>query len=132
MTYLHSRFCFALVLCAGAGVADNALAATCYVESTASAAGAGTSWLTPTALQTALKMSACTEVWVAAGIYTPTAGSDRTISFEVLPGVGVYGGFAGTESVRDQRDPAAHVTILSGDIDGNDVTSDGIDASAAD
>ena len=32
----------------------------------------------------------------------------------------VYGGFAGSETARSQRNPATNVTILSGDIDNND------------
>ncbi len=32
----------------------------------------------------------------------------------------VYGGFKGTETARDRRNPVASVTILSGDIDSND------------
>jgi len=56
------------------------------------------------------------EVWVAAGTYRPTPGTERSASFQLRPGVAVYGGFAGTETKRDQRDPAKHVTVLSGDI----------------
>jgi peptidoglycan-N-acetylglucosamine deacetylase len=64
------------------------------------------------------------EVWVVAGTYKPTAGSDRTISFVVNPNVAVYGGFAGTETQRQQRNWAAHPTILSGDIGIADNNSD--------
>ena len=31
-------------------------------------------------------------------------------------GVGIYGGFLGTETLRSQRNPASNVTVLSGDI----------------
>jgi hypothetical protein len=53
-----------------------------------------------------------------AGTYKHTATADRTISFALKNGVGVYGGFAGTETMRSQRNPATNVTILSGDREG--------------
>jgi hypothetical protein len=53
---------------------------------------------------------------VAAATYKPTATADRTISFALKNGVGIYGGFAGAETMRSQRNPQANVTILSGDI----------------
>jgi hypothetical protein len=56
------------------------------------------------------------EIWVAAGTYKPTATTDRTVSFAMKNGVGIYGGFAGNETQRSQRDPSVNVTILSGDI----------------
>src|SRR5690554_6622522 len=67
-------------------------------------------------LQTALTTNTCTEVWVKAGTYTPTSGADPTISFNILPGVAVYGGFAGAETQRSERNPVANPTTLSGDI----------------
>lgn len=56
------------------------------------------------------------EIWVAEGTYRPTDGNDRSISFQLVQGVAVYGGFAGTEIGRHQRNWRAHKTILSGDI----------------
>ena len=73
------------------------------------------------------------------GIYKPTRSTDRTVSFALEDGVSIYGGFAGTETLLAQRDPAHHITTLSGDIgmlgDASDnsyhvVTSSGLDASA--
>jgi Immunoglobulin I-set domain/Right handed beta helix region/S-layer homology domain len=75
-------------------------------------------WATAfTDLQPALAASnSGDEIWVATGTYKPTSGTDRTVSFAMKNGVGVYGGFAGTETMRSQRNPVANVTILSGDI----------------
>jgi predicted outer membrane repeat protein len=93
-----------------------------YVDKTATMGGnTGTSWTDAfTDLQNALKnpsLVAGDEIWVAAGTYKPTSGSDRAVSFTLVSGVGLYGGFAGTETTRAERDWNTHLTILSGDID---------------
>ncbi|MCU4154617.1 T9SS type A sorting domain-containing protein [Carboxylicivirga sp. A043] len=56
------------------------------------------------------------EIWVAEGIYKPTTSDDRTISFELQPGVKLYGGFIGTETSLEERNWHEYQTILSGDI----------------
>ena len=64
------------------------------------------------------------EVWVAAGVYAPKCADDpgcakpQDASFALADGVRVYGGFAGSESVRDGRDWAARLSVLSGDLGG--------------
>jgi hypothetical protein len=82
-------------------------------------------WSNPCDLQYALTTVAASgdELWVASGTYTPTTGTDRTVSFQLKSGVGLYGGFAGTETARNQRNIAANLTILSGDIDHNDTAN---------
>ena len=64
------------------------------------------------------------ELWLAAGVYKPTSGSDRGIAFEIKEGLKLYGGFIGNESVRDARDWYRNRTILSGDIGVPDSTND--------
>jgi predicted outer membrane repeat protein len=79
------------------------------------------SWDNACTLQSALGQAVNGEIWVAAGMYTPTDdAANRNDSFRLRSSVAVYGGFNGTETARDQRDPAANLTILSGDIDNND------------
>jgi hypothetical protein len=53
------------------------------------------------------------EVWVAEGAYYAYV-SNRTDTFQLCPGLGVYGGFAGTESILEERDLDAHTSMLSG------------------
>lgn len=74
----------------------------------------GTSWATAfSAIQDGIEAAREAfggEVWVAGGVYDevrPNAGAVRLRS-----GVNVYGGFAGNEAVRSQRDPAANITII--------------------
>lgn len=107
-----------LVLSAPAGAAT-----ICRVTTAGTSSGTG-AWAAPMNLQTALTNTACSEVWVAAGTYKPTTGTTRKISFNIRPSVAVYGGFAGGESQRGQRQPASHLTTLSGDIGTPNVTSD--------
>ncbi len=104
----------------------------CYVDVAASGANDGSGWADAFVdLQSALGDVSCSTIWVADGIYTPgTQPGDR---FEILPGMHVYGGFAGTETSLQQRDPKANFTVLSGDIDGNDSSNAaGIDMSYSD
>jgi hypothetical protein len=119
------KFLLAVVISFAARQSE-AGAVTIFVNSTASGANNGTSWTDAyTSLQAALAAAVSgNEVWVAAGTYKPTATADRTISFALKNGVGVYGGFAGTETLLSQRNPAANVTILSGDIGTEGVATD--------
>jgi hypothetical protein len=98
-----------------------------HVKWDATGANDGTSWADAHVyLQDALAAAGNgDELWVAAGTYRPDQGSgqlpgDRAASFTLKAGVALYGGFAGTESQRDQRDWTTHVTTLSGDLLAND------------
>jgi predicted outer membrane repeat protein len=104
---------------------SHACAGICRVTDVGTPSGDGSDWgVQALTLQSALALPTCTEVWVRAGVYTPTTDANPAISFNIGPGVAVYGGFDGTETTRDARDAAAHVTILSGDIDENDTDVD--------
>jgi predicted outer membrane repeat protein len=90
-----------------------------YVNASASGLNNGTSWLNAyTSLLNAESdpktATAGTEIWVAAGTYTP--GASRSSFFTLKNGLAIYGGFAGDEMLRSQRFRKANITILSGDI----------------
>jgi len=89
-----------------------------YARGGATGAKTGQSWTDAyTDLQAALAAAEWgDEIWVAQGTYKPTSGTLRTVSFVLQAGVGLYGGFAGAETGRDQRDWESNPTILSGDI----------------
>ena len=121
------------VLLATILVCAPAWAGVCRVTTAGTGFNDGSSWAVPVSLQQALTASGiCTEIWVKKGVYKPTTGGNTGISFGIADGVEVYGGFAGTETARDQRNPTANLTVLSGDIDNNDTTdANGVDADAS-
>jgi hypothetical protein len=89
--------------------------------------GECTSWDEACELQDALdKAGLMTEIWVAKGVYVPTIetvpGDPRSVTFQLPDGVFTYGGFPdiGTPGWED-RDWVEHETVLSGDLNGNDV-----------
>ena len=98
-----------------------------YVDqNVAGGLGTGTSWANafPT-LQQALAVSQTGDaIWVAAGVYKPTNGVNRTVSFNLVDGVQLYGGFTGLETALEQRNPEVNETILSGDIGMPNINTD--------
>ncbi len=121
------RRCAQFVLVAAATLlATAAEAAVRFVNAAAPAGGDGLSWATAYRdLEVALDAAQAsggtvTEIWVAQGTYKPSqlqsAGDPLSAYFRLLNGVAIRGGFVGNETDAAQADPAAHPTILSGDI----------------
>ncbi|MFO7447048.1 MAG: T9SS type A sorting domain-containing protein [Ignavibacteriaceae bacterium] len=110
-------------------------AATIYVDASAAGANNGSSWTDAfTSLSDALSIAVSGDkIWVARGVYKPdtpvdfnsSGGNDpREYTFQIPDGVKLYGGFAGTEINLNQRNFNKNLTILSGDIDNNDLNPD--------
>lgn len=126
---LINRLCLVLAFaCAlvlpGPARAD---AAVLYAAPTAQGAGDCSSWADACTLQAALAAAAASdEIWVRSGVHYPTSDPNGwSVMFSLRSGVKVYGGFAGVETSREQRDWVLNQTILSGDIDHDDVNTDG-------
>ncbi|MHC5059953.1 MAG: hypothetical protein ACYTFK_02560 [Planctomycetota bacterium] len=97
-----------------------------YVDADVPSSGNGTSWVTAFKyLQDALNKPPTNgdEIRMAQGIYTPAgAGGSRTSTFQLINGVTIKGGYAGlNEPDPNERDIDTHQTLLSGDLDGNDI-----------
>jgi hypothetical protein len=94
-----------------------------YVKHDAVGANDGSSWQNAyTKLETALVNTTTGQIWVAAGTYKPGGATpDSSSVFAIKKSISLYGGFAGTESSLSQRNPATNVTILSADINGDDI-----------
>ncbi|MCY3003032.1 MAG: right-handed parallel beta-helix repeat-containing protein [Planctomycetota bacterium] len=106
-------------------LAAPALAGTRYVDVNATGANNGTSWADAYSGVSGLRIALSValpgdEIWVADGTYKPSTNGNRNNSFLLKNGVTVYGGFAGGETSLAQRNFVANVTILSGDLAGND------------
>lgn len=103
-----------------AGALSASRAATIYVDShQTNQAPDGLSWETafPTIRSGLDQAAAGDEVWVATGRYQlfgPTIWSSTVNTPLKIPtGVAVYGGFAGTETNRLNRNPTAHPSIIA-------------------
>ncbi|MHC4501168.1 MAG: hypothetical protein ACYS21_18895, partial [Planctomycetota bacterium] len=114
-----------LVLMVTPGIA---VGGTIYVDGTKN--GDGSSWANAFKyLQDGLAAAISgDEIWVAEGIYTPDVNSvypngsgERAATFGLVNGVGIYGGFPAGGGAWDDRDPNAYETILSGDLNGDDI-----------
>ncbi len=114
----------ALALHSGAG------AQTILRVDAASPGGDGSSWPSAYAsLRDALAAApAASEIWVAAGVYRPDAGTgavagDPDARFALPADVSLFGGFSGSETARGQRDWRRNRTVLSGDLGADDEPS---------
>jgi predicted outer membrane repeat protein len=126
------------------------LAHVIYVNAHAAAGGNGTSWAHAfNNLQSALEVAAKTpgeQIWLAEGTYTPSQvysplnangtpvpggaiglSSAPTLSnlytFDIPTDTSIYGGFLPGMTSLKQRNPLLYPTILSGDIDNNDINN---------
>ncbi|MEQ9375563.1 MAG: choice-of-anchor Q domain-containing protein [Imperialibacter sp.] len=95
-----------------------------FVDPDAAGTADGSSWANAfTDLQSAIDLAANSgsldypsQVWVKAGDYFPTTTTTQSITFIHKNYVGIYGGFAGSETALSQRNIDANVTRLSADI----------------
>jgi hypothetical protein len=110
-----------------------------FVDSDKLQDGSGSSWQEAfSGLEPALASidgTTITEIWVAEGTYA--IDGLRADTYQVPSDTAVYGGFSGTETALDQRnpDPATNATVLSGERGDANTTADNayhvVDASGA-
>ena len=124
-SYVRSKISLVLVaiVCVGLAGTSPAEADVLYVKADGTGTGDGTTWADAYSdLQVALAVAESgNDIWVAAGTYTPGGPGARTATFQLISGVGIYGGFVGTEVSRSERDPATNLTVLSGDLNDDDI-----------
>lgn len=101
-----------------------------FVDGGAAAGGDGLSWATAwNNLQYAIdSVTAPAHLWVKEGTYRPDShpnggSGSQEVHFSLKNNVTLYGGFAGTETRVTQRDYRNRVTLLEGDLNGDDVRS---------
>jgi len=99
-----------------------------YVDYRAKGIADGSSWTNAfTSLQDALDVAQRqNQILVSQGLYTPDKGKNRTrgdytLSFAIPDGAALKGGYAGLGSTNpDTRNIVTYLTILSGDLNGDD------------
>jgi hypothetical protein len=124
-----SKLIFTLICLSAFGGAIPCYAKIIYVDDDDNGLNDGSSWANAYKyLQDALMMaSEGDEIHVAQGIYKPDQGSekipgDREATFQLINGVTLKGGYAGSgQPDPNTRNIDLYKTILSGDLQGNDV-----------
>src|SRR3990172_12763391 len=124
----------AAVVFVWAGSAGIAVGKVVYVDGRASGADKWTCWadaymFLQDGLADANESEKRVEVWVAQGIYRPdrsaaepNGAGDREATFSLINGVALQGGYAGFgEADPNARDIELYETVLSGDLDENDI-----------
>jgi len=130
-----AMFISSLILMA---IGRTAVTKTIYVDDNAAGVNDGSSWTDAynylqDALADAKSAEKPVEIKVAQGVYKPDQGAgkvphDQTATFQLIKGVTIKGGFAGSEeSNQNARDVKLYETLLSGDLKGNDSPSDLLD-----
>lgn len=103
---------------------------TLYVDASVPVSGNGQSWAAAfKELRDALAAAAAawttdhvaSDIWVADGVYRPGLVGNRSATFSPPTNSRLYGGFAGGETSLAARNPAVHLSILDGDLAGDDV-----------
>jgi hypothetical protein len=112
-----------------------------YVKTIGTGRKDGSSWENATEdLQMAIDIEEDHEVWIQSGKYVPKVpeitNDVRKTHFLLRDGVSIFGGFSGTETLKEEREKAdmnldglvsqweyKNQTILSGDLSGNDIYS---------
>ena len=120
----RSGLCVGVLLLSLLVFSAGAEARTYYVTQNGGGDKGGGDWnnaLDEGGLRNKLKESENGDVfWVAKGIYRPSGEKDLNASFVLKEGVKLYGGFKGDETSLEARRPDANVTVLTGDLDGDD------------
>ena len=116
----------------GNGLPDECEQIRLFVSEAATGHDNGTDWTNAftsvqRALRTAQRGRMATEIWLAAGVYTPEhCVVRRTDSFVLMDGLTIYGGFEGNEDPATfnlaDRDFIINQSILSGDIGRDDAS----------
>lgn len=98
-----------------------------YVDVNASGANNGSSWADAfTTIDAALTAAGPnSEIWVAKGVYKPSA---QNTPIEINHTISLFGGFNGTETELSDRDLSVinttNATVITGDMNGDDVDGD--------
>jgi len=98
-----------------------------FVNHNATGNNDGTSWANAYSnLQDAFdNATASDQLWVAEGIYLPSNHTSPDSNwYQINSDIQIFGGFLGSETMLSQRVPEINLTILSGDINGDDVDDD--------